>query len=319
MSEILIFAPMTGSGPSPVFRELITAAREVKSLSGERIHVLAADDGVLSHKEEFSVAGIDEVTLIHTPGITASHTDGLSQAIFAAIRGRDISLLLSPSDHRTRSMLSRLSVKLDTGMTAACSRLIAEKTADGVRVHQLKTSFGSQAWVTCDITSKPNVITILDDSYEPVTEKGSPKITVVEMPDITSAIEVGELTKDHTANRLRGADFVVCVGRGTLENGSLELARRYAEARGAALAGSRPMADQGLIPFTSQIGESGTVIRPEACLIFGVSGAIQFTEGIKGDPVVIAVNQDAEAPIFRSADYKVVGDAKEILDALMKR
>jgi electron transfer flavoprotein alpha subunit len=110
---------------------------------------------------------------------------------------------------------------------------------------------------------------------------------------------------------------VVCVGKGAIEGENFSLAKSYAQKINAAFAGSRPMADQHWIDFEAQIGESGTVIRPEACLICGVSGAIQFTEGIKGDPLVIAINKDPKAPIFGFADYKVVADMKDILPELL--
>ncbi len=78
------------------------------------------------------------------------------------------------------------------------------------------------------------------------------------------------------------------------------------------------MADNGHLPFEAQIGQSGTVVRPQVIITMGVSGAIQFTEGIKGDPLVIAVNTDPEAAIFSFADYAVVEDMDKVLDELLK-
>ena len=101
-----------------------------------------------------------------------------------------------------------------------------------------------------------------------------------------------------------------------IESGQFEAVKAYADKIGAALAGSRPVADQGFIPFDDQIGESGTVIQPKLCIIFGVSGAIQFTEGIKGDGTIIAVNNDPNAPIRGFADVFICADMGELLIAM---
>jgi electron transfer flavoprotein alpha subunit len=115
------------------------------------------------------------------------------------------------------------------------------------------------------------------------------------------------------------ADVVVVAGRGAVKSESLDALRTFARKIGGALGGTRPLADEGFIPFENQIGQTGRTIRPEICLSFGASGAIQHVEGIKDAKLFIAVNNDRNAPIFNAADYGAVADMKEILSALVRR
>ena len=317
MSEIAIFAPITPQGVLPAAAELVTAAKAVQSVSGESILVIAAEDRVLTYRDSLMWQGVDEVLLLHTAGIGSVQTDTLSRVLADELSARDISVLLAPADHATRAMLARTAVYLNTGMTAACKELQAKQVDGQTVVHQIKTSFGNQAMVICDITSKPNIITLLPGNYDPASLGGSPNVRVREFDGLVSGIKVLGAEQQSTVNSLTDADYVVCVGKGSMEGDNFELAKQYASKENAAFAGSRPMADQGWIPFESQIGESGTVICPKACLILGVSGAIQFTEGIKGNPVKIAVNTDPQAGITHFADYVAVADMQDILKALL--
>lgn len=317
MSEIVVYAQITKNGLNPETAELVTAAQEVAKVSGGTITVLAADGQAPSYEDALKLDGVSDVILLHTVGIGEMQADVLSKVIADVITSRDVSTILAPSEHQARALLSRIAVKLDAGMTAACKELKPEAVDGKVVVHQIKSSFGSQGLVTCDITTKPAIITLIPGSYEAAPQTGTPKIQVIEKENLTSALEVLDFEESQSAGNLLGAKRVVCVGKGAIEGENFNLAKAYAEKIGAAFAGSRPMADQHRIDFEAQIGESGTVIRPEACLICGVSGAIQFTEGIKGDPLVIAINKDPKAPIFGFADYKVVADMKDILPELL--
>ncbi len=317
MSEIMVYAQITRYGLNPETAELVMAAKDIAKVSGESITILAADDQAPAYQDVLQLDGVADIILLHTVGIGEMQTDVMGQVVADAIASRDVSTLLVPSEHQARALISRVAAKLDTGMTAACKELKAECVDGRVVVHQIKSSFGSQGLVTCDITTRPAIITMIPGSYKAAAKTGTPHIQVIEKGNLKSTLEVLDLEESQSADNLLGAKRVVCVGKGTMEGDNFQLAKSYAEKIHAAFAGSRPMADQHWIDFEAQIGESGTVIRPEACLICGVSGAIQFTEGIKGDPLIIAINKDPKAPIFHFADYKVVADLKDILPELL--
>ena len=115
---------------------------------------------------------------------------------------------------------------------------------------------------------------------------------------------------------LTQAEIIVSVGRGIKEQKNIELAKALAEALGGEIAASRPICDSGWLPMDRQIGSSGQTVAPKLYLAVGISGAIQHIVGMKGSRTVIAINKDAEAPIFEIADYGVVGNLFDIVPAL---
>jgi electron transfer flavoprotein alpha subunit len=117
---------------------------------------------------------------------------------------------------------------------------------------------------------------------------------------------------------LSAAKMIVSVGRGIGEQENLKLVEELAEALGAELAASRPICDAGWLPMERQVGSSGQTVAPKVYLAVGISGAIQHLVGMKGAKMVIAINKDADAPIFEVADVGVVGDLFEVVPALTK-
>ncbi|MGN0941366.1 MAG: electron transfer flavoprotein subunit alpha/FixB family protein [Selenomonadaceae bacterium] len=320
MSEIVVFAPITGQGVLPSTAEVVTAARDICG-AGDRVIVVAADDDVARYRDALSFEGVDELVLIRTPDITGANTDALSHAIADALEDRDVSFVLAPASDAARSVMARVAVLMDAGMTAAVKTL--EVAGDG-DIAQLKTSFGDQAMVSCSLTTRPGIVTLLPGNYDaaPLSASGAPSVTERVADGLVSAVEVladdgGAGTSDDEVLPITAADYVVCVGRGAMMGDNFELAKKYAAKAGAALAGSRPMIDNGWLPFAAQVGESGTVIRPRVALILGVSGAIQFTEGIKGEPLTIAVNTDKDAGISHFAKYLAVADMGDVLKELL--
>src|SRR5207247_10924197 len=116
---------------------------------------------------------------------------------------------------------------------------------------------------------------------------------------------------------LSEAERIVAVGRGIKGIEHLGLARELAAALGAELAASRPICDAGWLPMERQIGSSGQTVAPKLYLALGISGAIQHLVGMKGSQTIVAINKDAEAPIFEVADYGIVGDLFEIVPAIL--
>jgi electron transfer flavoprotein alpha subunit len=117
---------------------------------------------------------------------------------------------------------------------------------------------------------------------------------------------------------LSQAERIVAVGRGIKSQEHLALAQQLAQAMGAEIAASRPICDSGWLPMDRQIGSSGQTVAPKLYVALGISGAIQHLVGMKGSRTIVAINKDAEAPIFEIADYGIVGDLFEIVPAMIK-
>jgi electron transfer flavoprotein alpha subunit len=117
-------------------------------------------------------------------------------------------------------------------------------------------------------------------------------------------------------NDLTAADIIVSVGRGIKEKENIHVVEELAKALGAELAASRPICDAGWLPMERQVGSSGQTVAPKVYMAVGISGAIQHLVGMKGAKTIVAINKDANAPIFEVADYGIVGDLFEVVPAL---
>ena len=118
---------------------------------------------------------------------------------------------------------------------------------------------------------------------------------------------------------LGSAEIIVSVGRGIKESDNLPVVQKLADALGAELAASRPICDSGWMPMERQIGSSGQTVAPKLYVAVGISGAIQHLVGMKGSRTIVAINRDAEAPIFEVADYGIVGDLFEVVPAIIEQ
>ncbi len=166
----------------------------------------------------------------------------------------------------------------------------------------------------------PEMMTVRAGVYEASCPQEQAQAERVEFNDITytpSKIQVLDVCEEEEqADSILGANVVVVAGRGVMDEESFPLLEQFAKKIGACVGCTRPVMDAGLVSFERQIGQTGCTIRPKICILFGVSGAIQHTEGIKDPNMYIAVNMDANAPIFSYAHYGVQADAKDILTAL---
>jgi electron transfer flavoprotein alpha subunit len=153
----------------------------------------------------------------------------------------------------------------------------------------------------------------------PVRRGGTASISAVDVAIDTAAIRQQPEAPFQEAKQavdLSQAERIVAVGRGIKSQDNLPLAQNLAKAMGAELAASRPICDSGWLPMERQVGSSGQTVAPRLYVALGISGAIQHLVGMKGSRTIVAINKDADAPIFEVADYGIVGDLFEIVPAL---
>lgn len=321
MSGILVYCEVQGGKIEDSYAQLVTAAQQIAKVSQDKIMALVCERNAAQYYEDMKVDGIAEIYGVETGELSAYATDSISEVVCQVIRYLMPGCILLPASPVPKSIFSRAAVRLGVGMTADCTGLVCSMEHDRLVIRQQKPSFGAHVLVSCCSLTDPQIMSITNGSFEAVGRSSrADQIKVQEMTGLhfpkTQITLVEEMETEH-AQRITDADIVVCAGRGCLEGSGLELVKKFAEKIGAAVGGTRPLADNGYLPFENQIGQTGCVIRPRICITFGISGAVQFTEGIKGNPLWIAVNNDKDAAVFQVADYAVQEDLFHVLEQLI--
>lgn len=301
--------------------ELVSAAKGLAKTTKEKIQAIVVDKNVEEIAAQLDELGVDEIYGVKADHDVILQDDVLSETVAEMLRRIEPSAVLVPATPEGRSVFSRVAIKLNCGMTADCTEVLVGTKEDGsYYIKQNKPSFGENVFVTI-VTKEgvyPQMMTIRPGVYTPEEEGEGGKAEITYFDDIRlseSAIEVlEELPAENETDSILGAEVVVVGGRGVLEEGNFELLEKFAEKIGGAIGGTRPMVDSEMIPFNHQIGQTGLTIRPKICISFGVSGAIQHTEGIKDTKLYVAINNDEHAAIFGVADYGIQADLKDILE-----
>lgn len=318
---ICVYAESYNGKLEPVAAELVSAAEEIKKITGEPIQAVFISDQADALAEELKRLGVDEIYAVRAERDCTLQDDALAQTMADALQRIQPTSVLIPATPEGRSIFSRVAMKLGCGMTADCTEVLAAAREDGTfYIKQNKPSFGENVFVTI-VTKEgvyPQMMTVRPGVYQAKETVEGTQAKIEYLDDITvgaSKIEVLEvMPAENETDSILGAEVVVVGGRGVLEDDNFALLKEFAQKVGGAIGGTRPMVDSEMIPFNHQIGQTGLTIRPKICISFGVSGAIQHTEGIKDTKLFVAVNTDEEAAIFNIADYGITADLKAVLE-----
>lgn len=328
--NIWIFAQVDATGAVlPVALELVGKGRELADARGcELVAVLgepadAEDDNALA----LMAVGADEV--IRTRDDRLAHPDAEVFAAWLADLANTYKpeVILYGATNFGRELAPRVAVLLQTGLTADCT--VLEMDAEAGLLQQTRPAFGGNLMATIVCPGhRPQMATVRPGIFaapEP-REVRSAIVTDVDLdPEVYGRVRVVSREAADAGTSITDADVLVVVGRGIGSKKELARVRRLAELLGQRLGCSaeigctRPVVEAGWLDYAHQVGQTGVSVAPRLLVSLGVSGAIQHLAGISSAGAVVAVNEDAGAPIFGVAQYKVVGDCHEVVEALISQ
>jgi electron transfer flavoprotein alpha subunit len=297
--------------------ELASTARKLADVLGEEVCAVLCGSGIEGIAGQLGKYGVDKVFVADSPALEPYTTDAHAAAVAKAVKENDPAILLLGASTQGKDLSARLVGKLATGMATDCTDV---KIADGkllaIRPMYAGKCFGEVVFSTFPqmASLRPNVFPAVENAkagavvkFDPALDAGQLKTKVLEVQKDTSG--KADLTE---------ANVIVSGGRGMKGPEGYAILEELAAVLGATVGASRAAVDAGWRPQSDQVGQTGKIVSPNLYIACGVSGAIQHLAGMSSSKIIVAINKDAEAPIFKMARFGVVGDLYEVLPALAK-
>jgi electron transfer flavoprotein alpha subunit len=304
----LVLAEHDGKTVRPATLNTVTAA----AMAGGEVHILvvghnAADAANAAAK----ISGVSKVFLADG----AQFANGLAEPIAAQIvsMANSYSHLFAAATAYGKNILPRVAAKLDA---AQISDISSVESADTFT----RPIYAGNAIATVQSSDPIKVVTARPTNFEPVASEGG-TATVETVASVAAGDASRFMSRDVVKldrPELQGAKIVISGGRGIGSAENFKLLEPLADKLNAAIGASRAAVDAGYAPNDWQVGQTGKVVAPQLYIAVGISGAIQHLAGMKDSKVIVAINKDAEAPIFQIADYGLVGDLFEVVPQIVK-
>jgi electron transfer flavoprotein alpha subunit len=316
MRGILVIAEQRRGELRPQSLELVAAAQPLRR-PGDEVSVVVLGKAPERHVSALSLAGVDEIITLETAA--EFDPDTFEAALGALLAQRRPDVVLVPHSVDSFGYAAALAVKLRLGFATDVFDI---RRIEGELV-ATRGGYGQKVSVEVDFPGRSTVLLALrGNSFKAPDQSAAPRHTVFEAPPIAGRSSLREFIELPATDDvdMSAAEFILSIGRGIGEEANVTQFRELADAIGATLGCSRPIADAGWLPKSRQVGQSGKTAS--ACKLYiamGVSGAIQHLAGMKHVGTIVAVNSDAGASIFGVAKYGIVGDIFEVAAELRRQ
>lgn len=315
---VCVIAEYRGGSFRRVTYEVASEGRRVADALGVPLCAVVAGSGVTEGAAELGRYGVEKVFVADDPALEGYIAETHAPVVADLIRKCDPAVVIMPASVDGKDLGARLSARLLAGLVQDSTDIVVENG----RIRAKKPVYAGKCfswneWAEGEmplISCRPNVMSCLvpDESKSAEVEK-----VEVSIPEARSAVKSLELDSSGRVG-LSGAEIIVSGGRGLKEADNFKILEDLATALGAAVGASRAAVDSGWRPHADQVGQTGKVVNPNLYIAVGISGAIQHLAGMGSSKYIVAVNKDADAPIFTKADYGIVEDLFQFLPAFVE-
>ncbi|MFN8482223.1 MAG: electron transfer flavoprotein subunit alpha/FixB family protein [Anaerolineae bacterium] len=315
---VLVIADLRGSNVKRVTFEAINAARPVAQALGGPLQVaILGGPGVAAAAGPIGETGVDEIIVAESADLANYSAESFTDAIQQLADATSPSLILLPATPHGRDVAPRVAARLGIAYAADATKL----ELAGGQVVVTRPVYSGNAIASVGLESTPAIVTLRPGAYGVAAReagksaaKQTPVAINIEYAPGAKVVEFQEVKSERPD--LSEAAVVVAGGRGMGSAESFAMIEGLADLLGAAVGASRAVVDAGWRPWGEQVGQTGKTVNPNLYIACGISGAIQHLVGMRTSKYIVAINKDPEAPIFKVADYGIVGDVFTVLPLL---
>ncbi len=316
--KVLVFAQKKGNAPAGATLEVVAAGRQLADKLGGKLGAVVVGSATESVAKALNAAGVDLCFTLENPQFDQFHDDAYAQILVDVVEAKSPQIILGTANFYGKALFGRVAGMLGVSLAADCNQVDID--GEG-RLSVTRPAYGGKVYLTVQFKSTPQIATLRPKVF--AEAKADPARTGQIEPITTSATSQLQVERGAAGGggeiTLAEADIIVAGGRGLKEPANFQLIRDLADAVGGAVGASRAVVDAGWIPYKHQVGQTGRTVNPKLYFAVGVSGAIQHLVGMQSSGTIVAVNRDADAPIFNVATYGIVGDLFEIVPALTEK
>lgn len=308
---ILAIAERSDSVFRKVTFEALSEGRKVADAMGCDVTALVIGSGVETAAAELATYGADKILVAEDPGFEEYLTDVYTDALASVIDQEKPKAVILGATMQGKDLASRLAARLEAPLAMDCIGV----RSDGDNLIATRPMYGGKIIADVALDGAPQVVAVRPNAMSIVTNEKEPAVEKLAITPSASQLTIVEKNLETGKVELTEADIIVSGGRG-MGGPDYTVVEELAQALGAAVGASRSAVDEGWRPHADQVGQTGKVVSPNLYIACGISGAIQHLAGMSSSKVVVAINKDAEAPIFSKADYGIVGDLFEVVPAV---
>ncbi len=320
--NIWVYAEQRQGKLTPVVIELLGEGKKLAAVKGIKLNAILLGHKVDNLVDELAAYGAETVYYADDALLENYTTEGYTKVIVDAIKEIKPEIMLVGATHIGRDLAPRIASRLDTGLTADCTQLEIDEE-DG-KIMQTRPAFGGNimATIICP-NNRPQMSTVRPGVMDKAVRDDSKKAELVKLDvklaasDIrTKVLEIVKSAEEKVS--LTDANVIVTGGKGIGSPEGFKIIEELAAKLGGVVGASRATVDAGWIDRSHQVGQTGTTVKPNLYVACGVSGAIQHLAGMKESDIIVAINSDPDAPIFKVADYGICGDLFKVIPEMLE-
>jgi electron transfer flavoprotein alpha subunit len=318
MSSVLVFAEQRNGKLRKVAGECVSEGRRLADATSKSLAVVVIGDKVEGLASELNGFGADLVLTVSEEKLALYASLAYTRAMAAAVEAASATVVMFPASAMGKDLAPRLAARLGAGLAADCLSI----RSDGGKVSAVRPVYSGKAMATVTFQGEsPAILSLRPNVFSAAQAggKGESRVLDVTFDETDFAVRTVEVKLPETSELdVAEADVVVAGGRAMNGAENFSYIRNLADALGGAVGASRAAVDAGWIDHRYQVGQTGKVVSPKLYIACGISGAIQHLAGMSSSKIIVAINKDGDAPIFKIADYGIVGDLYKVIPALVE-